>query len=87
MHRKEAAGRPSRPSVVEEQGAWGAARSLGLPAVGRGAKDPPVEASEETWHRQHLDLRLLDSRISKYLLFEATQFATALVNQHGGEEA
>lgn len=63
------------------------ARSLGLPAVGRGAKDPPVEASEETWHRQHLDLRLLDSRISKYLLFEATQFATALVNQHGGEEA
>lgn len=46
-------------------------------------KDPPAEAS---WHRQHLDLRLLDSRISKYLLLDVTQFATALVHQHGEEE-
>ena len=51
-----------------------AAASLGLPEWEEARKDPPLEASEEAWHGQHLHLRLLDSRISKYLLFESTQF-------------
>ena len=59
------------------------ATSLGCQQWAEVMKDPPAEAS---WHRQHLDLRLLDSRISKYLLLDVTQFATALVHQHGEEE-